>query len=527
MSGNYWISAPEVSHRLVSLLRETLVDDAASRLSVREDRILLDIRYLSRCSLYTLRLLEDPQTHLDRYRDPTRLAWSIIHRGAQKLVKELSEAQSPEEQRLPAPAELGTPITVEAPSGVTINYQDAPRDVYLVADVDMYNLESGEVALIRLTRSSQIMKTPSATGPPRHHLEELAAAKWTLKRAGYPVSDTRIIYLQPETGQMIEYKITLQPSETAIKERIRHVFEGNLAPCYGFECSACPFRDTCPLAVTNPEPACEAVDRYGLRVKPLYSLDSLRVDWDPTMKHSSRIHEALMRMDLEFTAYHIGEDAKRSSTALNVTHLNTCPLKYWFAKRMPYTSSVPSPYLVRGRLLHNGIEETLGKAARNCRLLKKYGLRLIDVERRLRRTLDIGGGGTATLYGRADLVLTTEDCETVVIELKTYKKSPRDLWGPDQGPRETHKTQASVYVSLLEADRGYVVYVDPSEIHEDTVYAHNAGKMPHSLIEEEARRLLFPSEQDIPRHEWECRYCPYREICPIVKLRNNNSKKQT
>jgi len=172
-----------------------------------------------------------------------------------------------------------------------------------------------------------------------------------------------------------------------------------------------------------------------------------------------------------------------------VTDLVSCSHKRVMRHRFPLLAFRFEPALVLGDLVHAGLESLLGG---------RDGWEAeVEVERRY-----VLEGDEYIVKGRADLVKRRGDGSVeVVVELKTA----RDL--PEGRPHQHHVNQLRVYMELLDAPRGVLVYVTPERLLEFSVERGDG-------IDVEA--LLREAVHDTarPRFDWECRYCPYRRLCP-------------
>ncbi len=176
-----------------------------------------------------------------------------------------------------------------------------------------------------------------------------------------------------------------------------------------------------------------------------------------------------------------------------VTDLAACSHKRIMRLNYPLLSFQFEPQLILGDLVHRGLQQILA-ANGDARWRAE-----VEVE----REVDIDGD-KVLLKGRADLVSYDEDgrAETVV-EIKTARSLP------EEAPLEHHVLQLRIYMQLLGAKQGVLLYVTPERIVEYPVD-------PSPLdIEQLVRETVY--DMRIPRYEWECRYCPYRKFCPYAR----------
>ncbi len=171
-----------------------------------------------------------------------------------------------------------------------------------------------------------------------------------------------------------------------------------------------------------------------------------------------------------------------------VTDLVSCSQKRVFRLEMPLAAFRFEPPLLLGDLVHLGLE----------RLLEEEGwVAEVEVEKRVE--VD---GRVYTLRGRADAVLFDENGVRHVVEIKTARSIER--------PLEHHILQLQIYMELLGAEGGSIVYVTPDKILEFEVPRRSVDveRLVAETVRNEAR----------PRFDWECRYCPFRRFCPYARL---------
>ncbi len=179
-------------------------------------------------------------------------------------------------------------------------------------------------------------------------------------------------------------------------------------------------------------------------------------------------------------------------SVIYVTDLVQCSHKRVMRIMYPLMSFRFEPPLVLGDLVHAGLEA----------LLSEEGW---EAEVPVEASVEVGDE-TYVVKGRVDLLKRNEEGRPVaVVEIKTG----RDL--PDNSPREHHVAQVQVYMSMLGAREGYLVYITPERLVEFPVEPVSIDL--ESLVED----VVY--DRRAPRYEWECRYCPYRRICPYAHVR--------
>ena len=172
-----------------------------------------------------------------------------------------------------------------------------------------------------------------------------------------------------------------------------------------------------------------------------------------------------------------------------VTDLVSCSHKRVMRRQFPLLAFRFEPALVLGDLVHAGLESLLA------------GDDGWDVEVELEKRYSMEGE-EYVVKGRADLVKRRVDgAVEAVVEIKTA----RDL--PEGRPHQHHLEQLRIYMELLGAPRGVLVYITPERLLEFHVERGTGID-----IEARLRETLHDSAR--PRFDWECRYCPFRKLCP-------------
>ncbi len=181
-------------------------------------------------------------------------------------------------------------------------------------------------------------------------------------------------------------------------------------------------------------------------------------------------------------------DATREDVVY-VTDLTSCSQKRVFRLEMPLLSFRFEPPMLLGDLVHRGLEEILGEEGwvTEMEVVKQF-----DVD-----------GRRVELRGRVDAALIDGDRVVHVVEIKTARSVEK--------PLEHHLLQLRIYMSLLGAETGSLVYVTPEKILEYTV---EDGYVDFEMLVAETVR-----NEARPRFDWECRYCPYRRFCPYARVK--------
>jgi len=173
-----------------------------------------------------------------------------------------------------------------------------------------------------------------------------------------------------------------------------------------------------------------------------------------------------------------------------VTDLVSCHHKYHLRKLYPELSISFEPSAVMGNLVHAGVES----------IILEYGFK---PEFQLEKHIELNGR-VYVLKGRVD-AFNPETRE--VLEIKSVK----NLQGE---PYEHHVHQLNIYLNLLDSPKGYLLYISHDKIFEYTV-------RPFPIdVEGELASLL--RDERHPRYAWECRYCPFRKICPYRRAESSS-----
>ena len=103
------------------------------------------------------------------------------------------------------------------------------------------------------------------------------------------------------------------------------------------------------------------------------------------------------------------------------------------------------------------------------------------------------------IKGRVDLLKDGE-----IIEIKTSRAGFKI-------PYEHHIEQLQIYMNLLKANEGRLLYITPDRIVEFK-FVRRKIDMKQVLND------YFKS--DGPRYEWECKYCPFSQFCNNTKVQH-------
>jgi len=176
---------------------------------------------------------------------------------------------------------------------------------------------------------------------------------------------------------------------------------------------------------------------------------------------------------------------KKDSNTIYVTDLLYCPLKPRLREQFKELTLAEAynPSTLQGSLIHESVERILIEELN------------AEVEVPVTKELTIDDE-VYKLVGRIDAKK-----DNVIIEIKTSKT--------DVGiPREEHVLQLMIYITMLKAQYGILLYITPDRVTEFHV---DYGMSDDKLIE-----LVqdYVYTRRIPRHEWECKYCVFAKVCP-------------
>ncbi len=187
-----------------------------------------------------------------------------------------------------------------------------------------------------------------------------------------------------------------------------------------------------------------------------------------------------------------------------VSALVLCPMKWRLMLRYPEIARACfRGSFVLGKLAHVGLQRFLMECA------TMLGFEWIECEVPVEKSVALSDGSVAIVSGRID-ALARKNGERIVIEFKTAR-SDRGL------PHQHHVEQLRIYMNMVNASRGILLYVTPDRVAE---YEYD-----EPMNNEELAQLVesFIKAEKAPRFDWECNYCLYAPLCPrkIVNTRCN------
>ena len=200
----------------------------------------------------------------------------------------------------------------------------------------------------------------------------------------------------------------------------------------------------------------------------------------------SRVLESALRVAQPFRPC-------RSDVIYVTEAVQPCVRRAYFERLHPQPPSVAS---VVGEYLHALLEE---------------GLRALGLRTEVGVALNLGD---FRLVGRADAVAEGEDGDVLdVVEIKTVGRLPEE-------PLETHVAQLQVYVELLGAPRGTLIYIgrNTGAVKLFTVRPDRAA-LELAIINAMALWAALESRSPPPprRGAW-CAICPHRRRCRLIGL---------
>ncbi len=203
------------------------------------------------------------------------------------------------------------------------------------------------------------------------------------------------------------------------------------------------------------------------------------------------IHHSILRIVYEQAVKEYREHLEEltSEDVIYVTDLVACSHKRVMRLNYPMLSFSFEPPLVLGSLIHKGLQSLLASAGWKAEVPLEKKVKVMGREYRV--------------LGRADLVKYDEEGRAIAVaEIKTAKSLPETL------PMEHHALQLQIYMELLGAEAGVIVYITPERLVEVEVERRRI----------DLKRLVLETISDSvhPRYQWECKYCVFRRLCPYA-----------
>lgn len=175
-------------------------------------------------------------------------------------------------------------------------------------------------------------------------------------------------------------------------------------------------------------------------------------------------------------------EESKDPSIIYVTDLVACTHKYHLRHLFPELTIRFEPAAILGDLVHAGLEN----------ILEKKGFKVeLSIEHKYKIE-----GREYVLKGRID-AYNEEKGE--IVEIKT-SRTTQNL------PREHHVYQLQIYLNILNADKGILVYITPERLLEFYIKREKIDIKP--LIK------MIIEDRVHPKWGWECKYCYFQKICP-------------
>ncbi|MEO3993915.1 MAG: CRISPR-associated protein Cas4 [Desulfurococcaceae archaeon TW002] len=198
------------------------------------------------------------------------------------------------------------------------------------------------------------------------------------------------------------------------------------------------------------------------------------------------------RLDLINLLYTVSKEEKekhpRKPDTYWVTDLVRCVLKRDYELKYPelIEKEVFTPVFILGTLVHKGLQELLKSTIGEEVLTEVEGSREVILP----------DGRKVMIEGRADVIVKINN-KMIGVEIKTAR-SDYDL------PKPHHVDQAKIYNWLFNLKHTILVYVTPERV---TQYIVSDKVSEEDIVD----RI---TTKNIPRYDWECKFCSYSVMCP-------------
>ncbi|MET1101500.1 MAG: CRISPR-associated protein Cas4 [Pyrodictiaceae archaeon] len=183
-----------------------------------------------------------------------------------------------------------------------------------------------------------------------------------------------------------------------------------------------------------------------------------------------------------------------NTSIVYVSDLVSCSNKRVLRALYPLLTFNMEPQTLLGDLVHKGLQHLVTTVDKQDNVEWQ-------AEVPIERTYVIDGK-SYILKGRADLVGYEEGSPKFIVEIKTARHFHSTM------PLEHHILQLKIYLELFNVDKGILIYVTPEKIAEYSVV--RGGIDIEKLLRETISNTVHP------RYEWECKYCPFRKLCPYA-----------
>lgn len=171
----------------------------------------------------------------------------------------------------------------------------------------------------------------------------------------------------------------------------------------------------------------------------------------------------------------------KDPSVIYVSDLVVCTHKWHLRRKYPELTFRFEPQLTIGRVIHEGLAKFLVRKGFETELSVDKEV-YVDSSKYLLR-------GRVDAYNRN---------EKIIVEFK-YSRLFKEK------PVEHHIMQLQIYMNLLDAEKGVLMYLTPNamvEFQYDKI-DYNIDKQVKDLVEN-----IYH-----PRWSWECRFCVFRRLC--------------
>jgi len=176
---------------------------------------------------------------------------------------------------------------------------------------------------------------------------------------------------------------------------------------------------------------------------------------------------------------------KRKPNEIYVTDITECKKKSEFRRTLWFMDITNTSMLI-GEIIHRGVEDLIAEHFKD---------KNPQIEYEAVKTI-----GNYEIHGRIDILL-----DDAVIEIKYMRGIGGTL------PLQHHVEQVKLYLWLTNRDKGFLYYFTP-----DGFAIYEVKGKPTD------QEVLFKIENEqSPKYEWECRYCSFRQICPVYPTIEN------
>ena len=212
---------------------------------------------------------------------------------------------------------------------------------------------------------------------------------------------------------------------------------------------------------------------------------------------ASDVTELLYKLQLIEFAEHFKRVKEYKGWMIWVSALTQCPRRWFYMLRFPEISQVEfKGAFVLGRAAHVGMQQLL------LSYYPALGYDRLVAEVEVEKRIVLDDGRDVLLTGRID-ALAVKGSEKIVYEIKTARS--------DLGlPHEHHLMQLRIYMNIVKAARGVLLYLTPDRVAEYLVNEPISDEELEKLVKE---FLEFKG----PKYDWECNYCVYSTMCPLKK----------